>query len=162
MGIHGLVQPVPELQNKLGFSIGCNPHGYSMETDYPRTIQPCYLRSSIDRLDRYEVSYLGQSVHNYPKGIISRLSPRQSHDEIHDNLFPLPLGYTQGLKQSNGSFMLCLLSSRCYKRQHTQQHLSSFCTTNRLPCDHGTSYSFLDEWNKHTREPFKVSYTLTP
>jgi hypothetical protein len=54
------------------------------------------------------VSYLGPSVHNYPKGIISRLSPRQSHDEIHSNLFLLPLGYLQGLQQSSGSLMLGL------------------------------------------------------
>jgi hypothetical protein len=44
------------------------------------------------------------------------------------------------------------------KGQYTQQHLSSFHTTNRLPCDHGTSYFFLDEWNKWTHGPHKVSY----
>jgi hypothetical protein len=26
----------------------------------------------------------------------------------------------------------------------------------------GTSYSFLDEWNKQTHEPLEVSYSLTP
>jgi hypothetical protein len=36
------------------------------------------------------------------------LSPRQSHDEIRSNLFPLPLGYSQGLQQSSGSFLLSL------------------------------------------------------
>jgi hypothetical protein len=41
MGSHGFMQPFPELQNNLGFSIGHNPRGYSMETSYPRTIQPC-------------------------------------------------------------------------------------------------------------------------
>jgi hypothetical protein len=39
MGIQGFLQPFLELQNNLGFSIGHNPHGYSMETYYPRTIQ---------------------------------------------------------------------------------------------------------------------------
>jgi hypothetical protein len=38
MGIQGFMQPFPELQNNLSFSIGHNPHGYSMETDYPRHI----------------------------------------------------------------------------------------------------------------------------
>jgi hypothetical protein len=52
------------------------------------------------------VSYLGQSVYNYPKGIISRLTPRQSYDKIHSNLFPLPLRHLQGLQQSSRSLML--------------------------------------------------------
>jgi hypothetical protein len=41
MGIQGFIQPFPELQNNLGFSIRHNPHGHSMETDYPITIQLC-------------------------------------------------------------------------------------------------------------------------
>jgi hypothetical protein len=64
------MQPFPELQNNLGFSIGHNPHGYFMETNYPRTIQLCQFWSSVGCLHRYEVGYLGPSVHNYPKGII--------------------------------------------------------------------------------------------
>jgi hypothetical protein len=56
------------------------------------------------------VSYLGQSAHNYPKGIISRLRPRQSHDKIHNNLFLLPLRYLRGLQRSSGSLMLGFIS----------------------------------------------------
>jgi hypothetical protein len=52
------------------------------------------------------VSYLGQSVHNYPKGIISRLGARQSHDEIYSNLFLLSLRYLRGLQHPSGSLML--------------------------------------------------------
>jgi hypothetical protein len=59
-------------------------------------------------LDKPEVRYLGQSVHNYPNEIISRLSPRHSHGKIYSNLFPLPLGYTQELQQSCRSLMLSL------------------------------------------------------
>jgi hypothetical protein len=54
------------------------------------------------------VSYLGQSVHNYPKGIISRLSRWQSYNEIHSNLFPLPHGYLRRLQQSSDSLLLSL------------------------------------------------------
>jgi hypothetical protein len=54
------------------------------------------------------VSYLGQSVDNCPMGIIFRLGPRQSHDEIHSNLIPLPLRYLQRLQQSSGSLLLVL------------------------------------------------------
>jgi hypothetical protein len=39
---------------------------------------------------------------------MSRLSRRQSHNEIHSNLFPLPLKYLQRLQHSSGSFMLIL------------------------------------------------------
>jgi hypothetical protein len=54
------------------------------------------------------MSYLGQSVHNYPNEIISILSHRQTDDEIHNNLFPHPLGDLQGLKQSSRSLILAL------------------------------------------------------
>jgi hypothetical protein len=51
------------------------------------------------------VSYLGQSIHNYPNEIISRLSSQQTHDKIHGNLFPLPLMHLQWLQQSSRSLM---------------------------------------------------------
>jgi hypothetical protein len=108
MGIHGFVQSFLELQNKLCSSIKHDPLGHSMQTDYPRHIQLCYLRSNVGHLDGYEVGYLGQTIHNYPNEIISRLSPRQPHDEFHSNIFPLSLGYLQGLQQSSGSLMLGL------------------------------------------------------
>jgi hypothetical protein len=52
------------------------------------------------------VSYHCQLVHKYPKRTISRPSPRQSHDEIHSNLFLLPLRYLRGLQHPSGSLML--------------------------------------------------------
>jgi hypothetical protein len=39
MGSHGFMQHFPEHRNNLGSSIRHNPHVYSMEIDYPRTIQ---------------------------------------------------------------------------------------------------------------------------
>jgi hypothetical protein len=52
------------------------------------------------------VSYLGQSIQNYPNGIISRLSSWQTHDKIHGNFYPLPLRHMQWLQQSSRSLML--------------------------------------------------------
>jgi hypothetical protein len=52
------------------------------------------------------VSYLGQSIHNHPNGIIARLSSRQTHNKIYDNLFPLLLQHLQWLRQSGRLFML--------------------------------------------------------
>jgi hypothetical protein len=56
------------------------------------------------------VSYLGQLIHNYPNGILSRLSFQQTHDKIHGNLFPLPLWHFQWLQQSSRSLMFSLNS----------------------------------------------------
>jgi hypothetical protein len=108
MGIHGLVQSFPELQNNIDSSSGHNLLGHSMQTDYPRPTQLYQLWVGVGHLNRYKVSFLGQLVHNYPKGIISWLSPRQSHDKIHSNLFTLPLGYSQWLQHPSGSLMLGL------------------------------------------------------
>jgi hypothetical protein len=52
------------------------------------------------------VSYLGQSIHNHPNRIVSRLSSQQTHDKIHGNLFPLPLRHLLRLQQSNRLLML--------------------------------------------------------
>jgi hypothetical protein len=38
-----------------------------------------------------------------------------------------------------------VLTDKCHKDQHTQQHLSSYHTTNKWTWDHGISYSLLDE-----------------
>jgi hypothetical protein len=45
----------------------------------------------------YKVSYLGQSIHNYQDGIISRLSFQQTYDKIHGNFFLLSLRHLQRL-----------------------------------------------------------------
>jgi hypothetical protein len=114
MGSHGLKWPFLELQNNLGFSIKNNPHGYSMETDYP----------SIGCLDRPEVSYLGQSVHNCPKGIVSRQNPTQSHDEIRSNLFPLSLRYMQNMQHPSRSLILGFNSLTCVAKSNILGNIS--------------------------------------
>jgi hypothetical protein len=69
----------------------------------------------------------------------------------------LPLRYSQRLQHPNGSLMLGLDTlTGVAKRQHTQQYLSSFRTTNRLPWDHDTSYSLLGEWNRRSCVPHEV------
>jgi hypothetical protein len=51
------------------------------------------LRTFISSLDRNEMSHFGQSIHNNPYIVIPFLGVRQSCNEIHINLFLLPLGY---------------------------------------------------------------------
>jgi hypothetical protein len=62
----------------------------------------------VGGLDRYKVSHLGQLVHDYPNGIVSRLSSRQPYDKILDNFFPLPLRHSYRLQQSSRSLMFSL------------------------------------------------------
>jgi hypothetical protein len=56
--------------------------------------EPCITLPTeilVSSLDRNEVSYFGQSIHNHPYGIISFRGARQPDNEVH--LFPLPFGY---------------------------------------------------------------------
>jgi hypothetical protein len=62
-----------------------------MQIDYHSHIQLCQLLYDVGHLDVYEVSYIGQSVQNYPNGIVYGPSPQPSHYGIHSNFFPLPL-----------------------------------------------------------------------
>jgi hypothetical protein len=54
----------------------------------------------------------------------SKLSPRQSHDKILSNLFPLPLGYLQGLQQSSRSLMLGFDSLTCIAKSNILGNIS--------------------------------------
>jgi hypothetical protein len=54
------------------------------------------------------VSHLSQSIHNYPNGIVSRLSSFQTHNKIYDNFFPCPLRHLQWLQQSSRLMMFSL------------------------------------------------------
>jgi hypothetical protein len=90
----------------LSPSIRHNLLRHSMQTNYPQHIHFCQLWSRVDGLDRYKVSYLGQSIHNHKNGIVSRLSSRQTHHKIHGNVFPLLLKHLQMLLQSSKSLML--------------------------------------------------------
>jgi hypothetical protein len=92
LGIQGFMQPLPELRSKLSASIRHNLLRHSIQTNYPWHIQLCQLWSRVGHLDMYKVGYHGQSIDNYPDGTIPWLSPRQTHNKIHGNFFPHPLG----------------------------------------------------------------------
>jgi hypothetical protein len=98
LGIQGFKQTLPKLWSKLSSSIRPNLLGHSMHSNYLWHVQFCQLWSRVSRLDKYKVSYLSQSIHNLPNGIIIWLSSRQTHDKIHGNFFPLPLMYLQRLQ----------------------------------------------------------------
>jgi hypothetical protein len=70
------------------------------------------------------VSYLDQPINNYPNGIISRLSSRQSHDKIYGNLSPLRLRHLQRLQRSNRSLMLDFDSPTCVIKSNILDNVS--------------------------------------
>ena len=55
-----------------------------------------------------EMSNLGQSIHDDPYGVIPTRGVRQTHNEVHVDVFPFPLGNVQGLQISDGSQMIGL------------------------------------------------------
>jgi hypothetical protein len=70
------------------------------------------------------VSHLGQWIQDYPNGIVSRLSPRQSHDKIHGNFFPLLLRHLQWLQQCNRSLMFSFNSLTSVTKSNTLDNIS--------------------------------------
>ena len=52
----------------------------------------------VIKSDRWEVSRLGQSVHNYLNCIMFSLGEGKTGYEIHSNVIPLPLGNWKGIQ----------------------------------------------------------------
>src|SRR5688572_7692484 len=70
------------------------------------------------------MSHFSQSIHNNPYRIISFLGARQSSNEIHTNLFPLPLGYLQWVQQSSWPLVFSLNSLTYIAHSHMCSHIS--------------------------------------
>jgi hypothetical protein len=62
----------------------------------------------VTGMNRNEVSRLRESINNHLDGIILAGSQRQTHDEIHIDVFPLPGRSVQWLQQTGRSEMICL------------------------------------------------------
>jgi hypothetical protein len=124
LGVEGFMQPLPKPRSKLCSSVRHNLLWHSMQIDYPRHIQICKLWSRVGGLDKYKVSHLGQSIDNYPNGIVSQLSPRQSNNKIHGNFFPLPLWHLHQLQQSSRSLMFSLDMLTSVAKNNTLSNVS--------------------------------------
>src|SRR5438876_10740769 len=79
-----------------------------MQPEYVLNVQLRQLISSMRGLHWNEVSHFGQSLNNYPDGIVTFLSPWQSGYEIHAGFIPFPSRNWQRLQQSCWLLMLCL------------------------------------------------------
>jgi hypothetical protein len=60
---------------------------------------------------RYSVSWLSQTIHNDPYRVVPTRGEGQTHNEVHEDVFPFPLENAQGLQISGWSQMNGLDSS---------------------------------------------------
>jgi hypothetical protein len=56
----------------------------------------------------YKMSRLGQAIHNDPYWVVPTWGARQTHDEVHADVFPLPQGNAQWLQISSWPQMIGL------------------------------------------------------
>src|SRR5436853_5522454 len=69
-----------------------------MQSHYLCDVQLTELPDSVGHPHRQEMSRFGQPVDDNPDGIVTLSAPRQTTDEVHRHLLPLPLWYLKWLK----------------------------------------------------------------
>jgi hypothetical protein len=85
------VQLLPKASNELRPSIRNDRIRNSMQTYHACNIDFSILLDVIVGVHGYEVSIFGESVHNHPNRIILEGSQRQTYNEVHTNVIPLPI-----------------------------------------------------------------------
>jgi hypothetical protein len=104
----GSKQLLPEVNYELGTSIKNDGLHHTMQTQNARNIQLGTLFSPIEGVHWDEMSGLGKSVDDYPDGVKLAAGERQTHNEIHIDVFPFPGRNTQRLQQSRRPHMISL------------------------------------------------------
>ena len=87
-----LMKRLPEPGSKTNISVRHDRDRNSMSRYY---LSHIYLHQPLCRralTKSKEVSTLRQTIHNHPNCINTPRGPRQFGDEVHRNMFPLPLG----------------------------------------------------------------------
>jgi hypothetical protein len=79
-----------------------------MQTQDARNIQLGILFSPVAGVHWNEMSGLGKSIDDYPDGVKHTIGERQTHNEIHIDVFPFPGRNTQRLQQSCRPHMISL------------------------------------------------------
>jgi hypothetical protein len=79
-----------EASDELGTSIRNDGLRHTIQTQDARNIQLDILFSHIEGVHRNEMCRLGESVDDYPNGVKLAVGERQSHNEIHTDVFPFP------------------------------------------------------------------------
>jgi hypothetical protein len=84
------MQLLPEASDELGTSIRNGGLWDTMQTQEARNIQLNVLFSPVEGVHRNEMSGLGKLVNDYPNGVKLAAGERQTHNEIHTDVFPFP------------------------------------------------------------------------
>jgi hypothetical protein len=79
-----------------------------MQTHDVRNIQLGVLFSHVEGVHWNEMSRLGKSVNDYPDGVKLVARERQTHNEIHTDVFSFLGRNTHRLQQSCRPHMICL------------------------------------------------------
>jgi hypothetical protein len=102
------MQLLPEASYELGTSIRNGGLRPTMQTHDAINIQLGILFSPIEGVHWNEMSELGKSVDDYPYGVKLAAGERQTHNEIHIDVFPFPGRNIQRLQQSRMPHMINL------------------------------------------------------
>jgi hypothetical protein len=102
------MQLLPEASDELGTSARNDGLRHNMPTQDVRNIQFSVLLSHVEDVHWNEMIGLGKSVNDYPDGVKLAAGERQTHNEIHIDVFPFPGRNTQRLQQSCMPHMISL------------------------------------------------------
>jgi hypothetical protein len=94
----GSMQLLPEVSYELGTSIRKVGLWHTKQTQDVRNMPLGVLFSAVAGVHWDEMSGLGMSVDDYPDGVKLAAGERQTHNEIHTDVFPFPGRNTQRLQ----------------------------------------------------------------
>jgi hypothetical protein len=95
-----------ETSNELGPSVRNECLGHTMQTQDASNIQFDILLSPVVGVHQNEMSKLGKPIDDYPNGVKLAGRERQTHNEIHADVFPFSTRNIQRLQQSDRSHMI--------------------------------------------------------
>jgi hypothetical protein len=102
------MQLLPEMSDKLGSSVKNYGLEHTMQTQHASNIQFNILLIPIVGVHQNEMSRLGEPINDHPYGVELEGRERQTHNEIHANVFPFLNRNVQRLQQSGRPHMIGL------------------------------------------------------
>jgi hypothetical protein len=109
----GSMQLLLEVSYELGTSIRNDGLLHTMQTQDVGNIKLGILFSPLEGVHWNEMSGLSKSVDDYPDGVKLAAGERQTHNEIHTDVFPFPGRNTQRLQHFRMPHMISLDPSTC-------------------------------------------------
>jgi hypothetical protein len=101
------MQLLLETSYELSSSVREDGVGHPMQTYNVLNVQLCISLGLVTCMNKDEVSRLHESINNHLDGIILEGSQRETHDEIHTDVSPLPGRSILRLQQTSMFEMIC-------------------------------------------------------